>query len=83
MIEQYVIYAGEGYRKITQETKEQILSYPGLVVKELGDSDTFVLRFEHEQMLTKEDFKLNANWYVAKSARYMFFRSGKPLSLGE
>lgn len=81
MIEQYIIYVGEGYRKVSKDVKDQILAYPGLVVKELGDSDAFVLRFEHEQALTVKDFGLNDSWYVAKSARYMFFRSGKPLTL--
>jgi hypothetical protein len=81
MIEQYIVYVGEGYRKVSKDVKEQILAYPGLVVKELGDSDSFVLRFEHEQALTTQDFGLNDGWYVAKSARHMFFRSGKALSL--
>jgi hypothetical protein len=57
MIEQFALHKNTD--PVTKEVKERIFNYPGIQIRNEGNTAKYVVLFSHEKKLTREDFGLD------------------------
>lgn len=68
MIEQFVMHKNTD--TVTPEEKEKIFNYPGITIKNEGNTARYVVLFFHEKKLTNKDFGLDDTWAVYENHTY-------------
>lgn len=68
MIEQFALH--KNTNQVTKEEKERIFNYPGIEIKNEGNTARYVVLFSHEKHLTRENFGLDETWAVYENHKY-------------
>jgi hypothetical protein len=68
MIEQFALHKNTD--PVTKEVKERIFNYPGIQIRNEGNTAKYVVLFSHEKKLTREDFGLDETWGVYENHKY-------------
>lgn len=68
MIEQYALYIGEN---ALESDAKKVLDYPEInIITKNRANNRYVIVFEHNKVLSKQDFGLSGKWIVSINKNY-------------